>query len=79
MLYCLFSDISGIEDEMFESWCSNFSYSTDSRQAEKTFNACRDTLPLVRRLLGRDFDEIRALDEDGIRARFANVTTFKAL
>ena len=77
MLYCLFSDI---EDETFESWCSHFSYSTDSRQAEKTFNACRDTLPLVRRLLGRDFDEIRALDEDGIRARASRMRkTFKAL
>lgn len=79
VLHCLLLDISGIEDETFESWCGNYGYSADSRQAEKTFNACRDTLSLVKRLLGRDFDEIRALDEDGIRARFENVKTFKAL
>lgn len=77
VLYCLLSDISGIEDETFESWCGNFDYDTDSRQAEKSFNQCRDTLPRVRRLLGKDFDEIRALDEDDLKARFQNVKTFR--
>lgn len=78
VLHCLLMDISGIEDHTFETWCSDFGLDADSRQAEKTFNACRDTLPRVRRLLGADFDEIRALDEDTLFERFQNVKTFQA-
>lgn len=75
VLHCLLMDIAGIEDHTFETWCSDYGCDSDSRKAEATFNACRNTLPLVRRLLGRDFEQIRALDEDGVRERFAHVPT----
>lgn len=75
VLHCLLSDISGIEDETFEDWCSNYGMDTDSREAEKIFNACRDTLPKLRKLLGTDFDRVRALEEEELMALFADVPT----
>jgi hypothetical protein len=77
VLHCLLMDISGIEELTFDEWCADLGYNPDSRTAEKLFNRCRDTLPLVRRLLGRDFAEIRLLDEDELRERFKNVITFR--
>lgn len=41
----------------FEDWCGNTGYDTDSRKAEKLFNACRDTGAMLVRLLGRDVCE----------------------
>lgn len=79
VLHCLIMDISNIEDHTFESWCADYGFDSDSRSAEKTFNACRDTLPLVRRLLGQGFDEVRALDEDDLRGRFQDIPTFTAI
>jgi hypothetical protein len=77
VLQCLLSDIINIEDHTFESWCADFGYDTDSRKAEKTFNSIRDMLPLLRRLLGKDFAEIRDLEEDALMARFKDVPTFR--
>lgn len=31
------------DDESFEDWCSNYGYDEDSRTAEATFQACRET------------------------------------
>lgn len=77
VLHCLLSDISGIEDQTFESWCDDFGISSDSISNKKTFVQCRDNLPLVRNLLGNDFSEIRALTEDELQARFVAVPTVK--
>ena len=77
VLQCLLSDISNIEYHTFETWCSDFGCDTDSRKAERTFNEIRDQLPRVRRLLGKDFAEIRDLDEDALVARFKDVPTFR--
>lgn len=51
VLDCIVSDASG-SDELFESWCSNYGYDTDSRRAERTYNAVRKQAAALRRILG---------------------------
>ena len=42
VLDCLASDAASIENAKgFEDWASDFGYDTDSRKAEKTYNACK--------------------------------------
>jgi hypothetical protein len=41
-------------DEEFEDWASNYGYSTDSREAERIFNACGRTAAALRRAFTRD-------------------------
>jgi hypothetical protein len=53
VLDCLGSDASAA-DESFEDFCSNFGYDTDSRKAEKTYNACKRSGDKLRRFLGED-------------------------
>jgi hypothetical protein len=54
---CLLSDArAGLENDSFEAFCSEFGYDTDSRTAERTYNACRDCAAAMQRILGDDFD-----------------------
>ena len=41
-------------DQSFEDWCSDFGYDTDSRNAQKTYEACAETRTKLMTLLGRD-------------------------
>jgi hypothetical protein len=55
VLDCLASDSSSIENaSSFESWASDFGYSTDSRTAEKTFKACERQAQALKRFLGSE-------------------------
>ena len=56
VLHSLFSDARDafFDGCTFDDWCGNTGYDTDSRKAEKLFNACRDTGAMLVRLLGRD-------------------------
>lgn len=55
VIYCLCSDARAGE-LTFEEFCSEFGYDVDSRKAERTWRACRETAPKLRRLLGSDFE-----------------------
>src|SRR6185369_7573188 len=44
VLACLASDATSAENaRSFEEWCSDFGTDTDSRRAERTYNACVKT------------------------------------
>jgi hypothetical protein len=51
VLSCLRSD-AGAYNLSFEEWCSEYGYDDDSRKAERTYNACRDTAADLENLLG---------------------------
>lgn len=53
VLYGLVLDGSAA-DELFEDWCDNFGYDTDSRKAEETYNVCRDHGLKLRRMIGAE-------------------------
>lgn len=50
----LFLDAESGNDS-FEDFCSNFGYDTDSRNAEKIWNACQKTKKELSRLLGDQY------------------------
>ena len=54
VLDCLASDVTGIESQSFEDWCSDLGYDTDSRTAERTYNAVYKQLNSLTRLFGND-------------------------
>lgn len=54
VLSCLLLDFSAI-NSLFEEWCAEYGYDTDSRKAEKLYNQCRENAIKVMRLLGADF------------------------
>jgi hypothetical protein len=60
ILYSLLMD-GDAADETFDDWCSNYGYDTDSRSAEATYNACRDTGRQLQRMFTRA--ELSALRE----------------
>jgi hypothetical protein len=51
VLSCLRSDASAY-NLSFEEWCAEYGYDDDSRRAERTYNACRDTAADLENLLG---------------------------
>lgn len=53
VLDCLASDSVSVENSpVFEDWADEFGYDTDSRKAEKTFQACCEQARTLRALLG---------------------------
>lgn len=40
VIYSLLLDSDALDHDSFESWASDFGYDTDSREAEKTYQAC---------------------------------------
>jgi hypothetical protein len=52
VLDCLASDASGVEDD-FETWAENFGHDTDSRKAERIYNAVKAQTEQLRILLRR--------------------------
>lgn len=55
VLYSLLNDASA-GTELFETFCANFDYDTDSRKAEATWKACQEIESGMRRLLAEDYD-----------------------
>lgn len=50
------------EQETFESWASNFGYSSDSIKAKKTYDECRENGCCARRIVsGQIFDQLADL------------------
>lgn len=62
VLYSLTMD-SGAVTMTFEDWCDNSGYDTDSKKAEKIFNACRDSFVLLHRL-GLNLAELQEYFQD---------------
>lgn len=53
VLSCLASDASLIDEAIdFDDWCDNLGYDSDSRRAERTYNACREQRAKLVRFLG---------------------------
>lgn len=55
VLSCLISDASGAE-QRFEDWADDLGFDTDSRKAERIYNAVQKQTAKLRRFLGADFD-----------------------
>lgn len=53
VLECLKMDVEGLEDCVFEEWAENYGYSSDSREAERIYNACKEEKTKLNKFLGR--------------------------
>jgi hypothetical protein len=55
VLSCLAMDSAGFENaDNFEDWCGEYGYDTDSRRAERTYNARKDQAIKLMEFLGAD-------------------------
>jgi hypothetical protein len=56
VLDCLSSDAGGIENSagIFEDWCAEYGYDSDSRKAEKIFKTCERQADKLKAFLGED-------------------------
>jgi hypothetical protein len=52
------------DDVTFEDWAGEFGYDTDSRSAERTYDACREEAAKLREFLGAEFDAYRQAEND---------------
>lgn len=65
VLYSLISDASVIDYAGFEDWASEFGYSEDSREAERTYRACLEIALKLRSMLGDTrLEQLRELFQD---------------
>ncbi len=59
VLECLAMDAEGIENVFsFEDWCAEYGYDSDSRRAEKIYNACLRQTEELRKFLGDKFYDL---------------------
>lgn len=63
VLDCLLSDARGGEAS-FEEFCAEFGYDTDSRKAEKIWQACVKYSKAMKRLLGDDYETFMQAERD---------------
>jgi len=63
VLGCLRMDAFSILVDSFEEWAAEFGYDEDSRQAERTFNACQQLSNDLRDLLGEELFELLLSDQ----------------
>lgn len=59
VLYSLLIDSIAEEFGSFEDWAVSVGYDTDSRKAEKIYNACLKNAELLNNLLGDDIEYFR--------------------
>lgn len=65
VMYSLIQDTQGIEGETFESWADNYGFDTDSRKAERTFNACKaQAAELDKLFTSKELTDLGELYED---------------
>lgn len=53
VLYCLTLDAQSAESETFVEWCDSLGHDSDSRKAEQTYNACRQTASELAKFFSR--------------------------
>lgn len=59
VLDCLASDAASVENaSSFEEWCAEYGCDTDSRKAERTYNACKKQADDLKRLLGSAYEAL---------------------
>lgn len=64
VLHCLIL-VSSAEMLSFDQWCEEFGFSNDSRQAERTFDQCREQTRKLRRVINPDvFEQLREALQD---------------
>lgn len=63
VLESLFLDASSASARDFADFCAEFGYDTDSRRAERIYKACQSTAMRLRKLLGDDYEAVRATVE----------------
>lgn len=57
VLGALISDAAGYENaRSFEEWCGDYGYDTDSRRAERTYNATAESAKALRRFLADEYE-----------------------
>lgn len=57
VIACLLMDVEGIKSSGgFEEWARDLGYDPDSRRAKGIYNACRNQVEKVERLLGEDYE-----------------------
>lgn len=65
VLYCLITDVQSVENSNgFEDWAVSLGFDPDSRKAEKAYNDCVNSVPKIRKFLGKDFDTFAKACED---------------
>lgn len=65
VLYGLLMDSEAYDSDTFEEWADNYGYDTDSRKAEKIYDACREIARDLRCVLGQKLiDEARELTKE---------------
>jgi hypothetical protein len=64
VLNCLVSDAWGIDNARdFEDWAGEYGYDTDSRRAERTYNACVQQTAKLKQFAGDHYDELLSCEE----------------
>lgn len=58
VLDCLASDASCLQGQSFENFCDELGYDTDSRKAERTYNALHKQTDKLTRFLADHFDQL---------------------
>lgn len=62
VMYCLVSDAQCAEYGDFDDFCDNLGYDNDSREAERIYNACRDTFFKLRSMF--NLEQLSELFQD---------------
>lgn len=61
----LLMDTSDVEGETFENWADNLGFDTDSRKAERIFEACQKTLLNLKTMFNKsELDDLREMFAD---------------
>jgi hypothetical protein len=56
VIECLLSDAAGVANaRSFEDWCSDYGYDSDSRKAERIYNACAGHAAKLENFLGAEY------------------------
>lgn len=63
VVYCILMDAQALNAQGFEDWAAELGYDTDSRKAEKTYQACLDNARKLQTLFP-DFSVLESLYED---------------
>ena len=60
VLGCLLTDVMTVENcESFEDWAGDLGFDADSRNAEKSYNACVESCPKLYEFLGEYIEEFK--------------------
>lgn len=55
---------STTDGALFEDWCADLGYDSDSRKAERMYFACQKETAALRKLLGAEYENFRDAEND---------------